>query len=135
MSDEKKENKGFLANNLQFAFEATQFNEVVAHEGIGLIFTNRVLHSREHSTINFIDLTVVPPGSEIGEHTHTNDNEEIYIIITGRGQMRVDGKVFDVSAGHTVVNRPGGTHYLKNTGDEDLSVVVVEVTMPSTSLC
>ena len=109
-----------------FTFEDTVFNKEIAHFGSDLILTKRVLQSSDLGA-NFVDLTIVPVGSDIGLHTHEMDNQEIYIIISGQGTMRVEDSEFPVGPGHVVVNRPGGTHALKNTGDMDLKLVVIEV--------
>ena len=47
-------------------------------------------------------------------------NEEIYIVMSGRGVMYLDGDQFEAEAGHVIVNRPGGAQALKNIGDVDL---------------
>jgi mannose-6-phosphate isomerase-like protein (cupin superfamily) len=41
--------------------------------------------------------------------------------------MYLDGEEFEVEPGHVIVNRPGGTHGLKNIGNSELKLVVVEV--------
>lgn len=69
----------------------------------------------------------MPPGTSIGLHTHTRDNEEFYIVISGSGQMQLEDELFEVSAGHVIVNQPGGTHALRNTGDTELRLVVIEI--------
>ncbi|KMO43567.1 hypothetical protein VQ03_07715 [Methylobacterium tarhaniae] len=89
------------------------------------ILTSRVVGAT--GSVNFIDLTVVPSGSDIGVHTHADDNEEIYVVVSGTATMMVDGRRIAVSAGDVVVNRPGGTHGLWNTGAEELRLVVIEV--------
>ena len=114
-------------NQQHFMFEGLHFDRVIAHGGSSFISTRRVLEARMGTSVNFIDLAIVPSSSDIGVHTHTEDNEEIYIIISGQGEMMVDGETLRVSPGHVVVNRPGGTHSLKNTGDTDLRLVVIEV--------
>jgi mannose-6-phosphate isomerase-like protein (cupin superfamily) len=110
-----------------FSFESLEFDEVVAHGGTTPIRFQRVTDRARGSSCNFIDFSIVPPGADIGLHTHTLDNEEIYVVISGRGLMRLDGREFEVGPGHVIVNRPGGTHALRNTGDIDLRLVVVEV--------
>ena len=112
---------------LHFVFENISFDRVVAHEGNGCILTRRVLDASGGCAANFIDLTVIPPGCDIGLHTHADDNEEIYVIVCGSGEMSVDGRQIEVGPGHVIVNRPGGTHGLRNNGVSDLRLVVVEV--------
>jgi mannose-6-phosphate isomerase-like protein (cupin superfamily) len=109
-----------------FSFERAAFVEVIAHEGTGRIQTTRVLDAEHHSAFRFIDLTQIPPGCSVGVHTHAED-EEVYIIISGRGRMTVDGETFEVGPGHVIRNVPGGTHGLINVGSELLTMVVLDV--------
>ncbi|MFL5321526.1 MAG: cupin domain-containing protein [Myxococcaceae bacterium] len=82
---------------------------------------------RSGAPLHFVDLTVLPPGADVGRHTHAKDNEELYVIISGRGRMQLDEREFEVGPGDVILNRPGGTHALTNTSNEELRIVVVEV--------
>jgi mannose-6-phosphate isomerase-like protein (cupin superfamily) len=113
-----------------FSFESGAFAQVSAHEGTGRIHTRRVLDLEDRSAFQFIDLTQIPPGSSIGLHTHADD-EEVYVIISGRGSMTLDGETFEVGPGHVIRNRPGGTHGLVNSGRELLTMVVLDVASDS----
>ena len=86
----------------------------------------RVLE-RQGGALRFIDMTVIEPGADIGLHAHELDNEELYIILSGKGWMTLDGRTFEVAPGHVVLNRPGGAHALKNIGEEALRILVIEV--------
>ena len=108
-----------------YSFSTAAFSRTKAHDGENCIDTFRA-EEQPSSAFNFIDLTRVPPGATIGEHTHGSDNEEVYIIIQGAGLAQIDGEEVQVSPGHVIVNRPGGTHGLRNTGNEDLCLVVIE---------
>jgi mannose-6-phosphate isomerase-like protein (cupin superfamily) len=77
--------------------------------------------------VSFIDVSLVPPGGEIGLHTHALDNEEIYIIMSGSARMNIDGKNITAVAGDIIINKPGGTHGLVNPGPETVQLVVLEV--------
>ena len=104
--------------------------QVVAHDGQGHIGFHRVWEDHQlNSACNFVDYAVVPPGSSIGIHTH-GSNEEIYLVLEGRGTMHRDGETFEVSPGSVILNRAGGTHGLSNTGDEPIRLFVVEVDQP-----
>lgn len=111
----------------KYSFSSAQLHETIAHGGKSPILTQRVFVGDVTSGIRFIDYSQLPPGSEIGKHTHETDNEELYVIVAGRGVMVVDGETFEVGCGDCVVNRPGGTHALENTGDTDLKMIVVEI--------
>jgi mannose-6-phosphate isomerase-like protein (cupin superfamily) len=62
------------------------------------------------------------PGSGIGYHLQKED--EIYYVLSGRGQMTIDDKTFDVGPGDAILTRPGSSHGLKQTGAEDLVIMI-----------
>jgi mannose-6-phosphate isomerase-like protein (cupin superfamily) len=62
------------------------------------------------------------PGSGIGYHEQKED--EIYYVLSGRGVMTIDGKSFEVEPGTAVLTRPGSSHGLKQTGTEDLVIMI-----------
>ena len=62
------------------------------------------------------------PGSGIGLHTQKED--EIYYVLSGRGQMTLDGKTVDVTPGTAVLTRTGSSHSLKQVGTEDLVIMI-----------
>ena len=62
------------------------------------------------------------PGSAIGYHLQKED--EIYYVLSGRGEMTIDGKPFEVKAGDAVLTRPGASHGLKQIGAEDLVIMI-----------
>ena len=111
----------------RFSFDSAGFHAEVAHDGHGTILTSRVFRGGGASHCRFVDLSTVPAGSEIGTHTHERDNHELYVIVSGRGLMELDGEVFEVGPGDVVLNGPGGTHGLKNISETELRLVVVEV--------
>src|ERR1044071_9287140 len=65
---------------------------------------------------------VLKPGSAIGYHLQTQD--EIYYIVSGEGIMKMNNETFAVHAGDAILTRPGSSHGLKQTGNEDLVVIV-----------
>jgi mannose-6-phosphate isomerase-like protein (cupin superfamily) len=62
------------------------------------------------------------PGSSIGYHEQRED--EIYYVLSGRGEMTIDGKSFEVRAGDAILTRPGSSHGLKQTGTDDLVIMI-----------
>jgi mannose-6-phosphate isomerase-like protein (cupin superfamily) len=62
------------------------------------------------------------PGSAIGYHQQKED--EIYYVLSGRGVMTIDGKSFEVTPGTAVLTRPGSSHGLKQSGSEDLVILI-----------
>jgi mannose-6-phosphate isomerase-like protein (cupin superfamily) len=114
---------------VNYRFDDSTFQRVHAHGGEREISFARVL-ARSKGSVRFIDLSVLGPGADIGRHTHEADNEELYVIVSGKGWMTLDEREFEVGPGDVVLNRPGGTHALKNIGLEDLRIVVIEVEAP-----
>jgi len=108
-------------------FELQQ-EPTVAHNGVGEILFRRIATSANiSSACNFIDFTTMPPGTTIGEHSHSDREEEYYLVLRGRGTMQQSGEEFEVGPGDLIRNPPGGTHSLQNTGNEDLQMFVFEV--------
>jgi mannose-6-phosphate isomerase-like protein (cupin superfamily) len=62
------------------------------------------------------------PGSGVGHHVQKED--EIYYVLSGTGTMTLDGKTVDIKPGTAVLTRPGSSHSLKQTGSEDLVVLI-----------
>ncbi len=62
------------------------------------------------------------PGSGVGLHEQKED--EIYYVLSGRGQMTLDGKTYDVTPGTAVLTRTGSSHSLKQVGADDLVVMI-----------
>ncbi len=116
-----------MSNKPVYDFSSVDYEYDYAHEGERKIYYSRVLRKQDGQPYHFVDLVRVPPDADIGIHTHALDNQEMYIFITGHGSMHVDGEEFAVGPGSVVINRPGGTHGLINTGSEEMQIVVVEV--------
>lgn len=76
-------------------------------EGFDIVFRKRALHA----------------GASIGEHR--NDKDEIYYVLSGRGELMLDGDYREVGAGDAILTRSGSTHGLRQRGDEDLVIFVV----------
>lgn len=62
------------------------------------------------------------PGSGIGCHPHGKD--EIYYVVSGRGEFTLDGVKHPVGPGSAMLTRDGSTHCLRQVGDEDLVIIV-----------
>lgn len=74
-----------------------------------------------------MSVTVMPPKAEVPFlHTH-NENEEIYIFLSGKGEFIVDDTKFEVSEGSVVRVAPAGKRKWSNTSDEPMKVLVLQV--------
>jgi mannose-6-phosphate isomerase-like protein (cupin superfamily) len=102
--------------------------DVVAHDGDGRIRFARIADAGALAgSCNFIDYAEVPAGASIGRHRHRPDEEELYLVLDGEGQMWRNGDTFDVRAGDLIRNPPGGEHGLVNTGPVPLRLFVIEL--------
>lgn len=102
-----------------------------AHGGEGrLQFCRPFGHQDFESPQHFVDYVELPPGVSIGTHAH-GDDEEIYFIVEGRGEMVQNGERFRVETGDLILNRAGWSHGLLNDGSEPLRVLVWEVGLRS----
>ena len=73
---------------------------------LGLVFRKRALQA----------------GSGIGLHEQKED--EIYYVLSGTGTMTLDGKTVNVTPGTAVLTRTGSSHSLRQTGREDLVILI-----------
>ncbi len=71
-----------------------------------LVFRKRALH----------------PGASIGYHLQKE--EEIYYIVSGSGEMKMNDKVFPVKPGDAILTFAGSHHGLIQTGAEDLVIII-----------
>lgn len=67
------------------------------------------------------------PGSEQPMHSHP-EAEQVYVVVSGTGLMRVDDEAQEVAPGMLVFIPRGAKHAIRNTGSEPL--VYVSATSP-----
>ncbi|MEA5504483.1 cupin domain-containing protein [Halotia wernerae UHCC 0503] len=60
----------------------------------------------------------IAPGTNTTEHGH--DEEETFIIVSGEGEMTVDGETKEVSKGDVIYLPPFSHHTLKNTSSTEV---------------
>lgn len=97
------------------------------HGGVGAIEFRRLLSSIDFvAPIDFVDFTVVAPGSAIGVHEHVN-NDEIYCIAKGMPMVWVEGEERRLHPGSISVVRSGQRHGLTNDTDGPVEIFVVQV--------
>jgi mannose-6-phosphate isomerase-like protein (cupin superfamily) len=95
--------------------------EALRREGEGLV--SRILwHAGD---LQGTELTVtwveVDPGS--GQRPHSHAPEQVYVIVRGRGRMKVGDEELAVVEGDLIHIPPGALHGIENTADEVLSYV------------
>jgi mannose-6-phosphate isomerase-like protein (cupin superfamily) len=109
-----------------FRFREKEFRAQVDHGGLGKVLAKRAARRADGLNCHFIDCVVMPPGASIGIHSHAFDNEEVYIILKGKGVMTIEGVEHEVDQGDIIVNKPGGTHGLRNPGPGEIELIVIE---------
>lgn len=66
---------------------------------------------------------VIYPGGKVPLHEH--ENEEVYTVLKGKGEMHIGDEVQEVEAISSVYIPPNQPHSLVNSGDEDLEMMFV----------
>ncbi len=92
----------------------------IAHGGA---LAEMVLDSRILKELGFFAIAILPPGNEI--EPHRDVMEEIYFILEGEGEMRVDDERRKVGSGSAIWVPTGSLHGLINTGEEHCVIIVV----------
>jgi mannose-6-phosphate isomerase-like protein (cupin superfamily) len=67
---------------------------------------------------------VLPPGAAVGRHFH-RATEEVYYVLRGAGEMTVGAETRAVGPGDAVFIPLGQAHTLRNTGAEDMALLLV----------
>ena len=66
------------------------------------------------------------PGTESGFlHTH-KIHEELYFVLSGKGEFQVDGKVFPIAEGSVVRVAPDGKRSIRNNSTEPMVMLCVQ---------
>jgi mannose-6-phosphate isomerase-like protein (cupin superfamily) len=87
-----------------------------------------ILDTRHLNTLMFLAHASVPPGETL--LGHVDPMEEIYIIQKGQGRMQVEDDLSDVGPGDAVHIPIGHYHELTNTGDVEMTLLVVAGLIP-----
>jgi quercetin dioxygenase-like cupin family protein len=86
--------------------ETTAYPFFAKVRGLRLVFRKRALH----------------PGSAIGYHQQKED--EIYYVLSGQGELTLDGTRHIIGPGTALLTRPGSSHGLRQVGREDLVILI-----------
>ena len=66
----------------------------------------------------------IEPGSSIGLHQHS-DEEEIFYIINGKGIVNDNGNISEFRKGDSILTGNGASHSIESIGDEPLEMLAV----------
>ncbi len=78
------------------------------------------------SDVAGVGMTIVPAGSSVGSHAH-DDEEEIHLIVDGKGFADVDGERRLCEKGDVIHVRPGADHAIMNHQPRDLVIFSLAV--------
>ena len=73
-----------------------------------------------------ISFSILPPGKQLPFFHKHNVNEEVYLVIRGKGEYQVDDNVFPIEEGSIIRVGTGASRCYKNTGTEQLVVICVQ---------
>lgn len=98
-----------------------------SHGSVGSLlgFDGKVFVKDElHQTSCEISFGTLAPGQAVPFFHSHKENEENYIILSGKGAFQVDGDVFDISEGSVVRVATGSDRNIKNTADSGSLVYI-----------
>ena len=113
------------------AVNVGKLNEVIDYKlpmGPDVVINGKVFVGQAvGATGSELSFQTLVPGQDSGFlHTHKT-HEELYFILKGEGQYQVDEEVFPVREGSVVRVSPNGKRALKNTGNENLTMLCIQV--------
>ena len=87
---------------------------------------NEVYLLKDNKTLNNLVLssTFLRANQNTTGHTHKGQ-EEVYMFVSGKGEMEIDGKRFNVREGDCILIEDGEFHKVYNTGHLGLYFVCV----------
>ena len=91
---------------------STGYNFFAKASGFTTAFRKRALH----------------PGAGIGYHQQKED--EIYYVLSGKGEYTLDGVKHVVGPGDALLTRTGSSHGIKVLGDKDLVLIITYQVKP-----
>ena len=75
-----------------------------------------------------MDRVIIPHNSTVGYHKHGN-NEEMYIVFEGQGEMCINCEKRKIEKGDMILNTPEGEHGLVNNSDASIELLVIQVSL------
>jgi (S)-ureidoglycine aminohydrolase len=102
-------------NGGSVAMRWDQVEKKTTDKGFSRIFYN---HPTSMTTKFDMHATTLKPG--VSSHApHTHAEEEIVLMLRGKGRMNIDGKFYDVAPGQLSYLSSGISHAIENSGDEE----------------
>ena len=86
--------------------QTTAYSFFARAPNLALVFRKRALH----------------PGAAIGYHRQ--DEDEIYYVVSGTGELTLNGERSIVGPGTAILTRTGTSHGLRQIGTQDLVIII-----------
>ncbi|MFN4216220.1 MAG: cupin domain-containing protein [Brevinematales bacterium] len=87
--------------------------------GEGVVSLTHLVPSERLFQARLVARIEIPVGASIGEHMHENE-VEYYVILSGEGEVKEQGKITKVHAGDVVITGPHESHAIRNSGEKPL---------------
>ena len=80
-----------------------------------------------HNTLNGINYSVAQFSLDIGKKTklHKIKSSEIYYILEGKGNLKINEKIFYLEKDDSVYVTPNSKQFIENTGSENLRFLCI----------
>jgi quercetin dioxygenase-like cupin family protein len=92
----------------------------------GVLWKTLLSGDRTPTNALTLGMATFAPGDVLPEHRH--EEVELYLVLEGRGEVTIDGRIREVGPGFAVFV-PGGTrHGIRNTGTTELRLAYVFAT-------
>jgi mannose-6-phosphate isomerase-like protein (cupin superfamily) len=114
-------------------FTAVNFGKLslVLENANGKIF----LKEQTKATGTEVSVSVLPPKTDLPIFHSHKQNEETYLILSGKGKFQVDDEYFDISEGSVIRVAPAGLRGMTNSSDEQMIYVVIQSKENSLEQC
>lgn len=97
------------------------------HSLVGIDIPGKVFISEKLNTTSVeISFQVLPPHKEVPFNHRHNENEEVYIVLKGKGEFVIDNEGREIKEGSIVRIGPNPERRWRNTSDEELLMMVVQ---------
>lgn len=73
-----------------------------------------------------ISFGLIPPHTSIPFYHKHQQNEEVYLFLSGQGQFQVDGQLMEIGEGTAVRISPHGVRTARNTSDEPMLYILIQ---------
>jgi mannose-6-phosphate isomerase-like protein (cupin superfamily) len=118
MKNFQSKNYGALQNLNQYVF---------AREGTPINIEGKLFLGAELGLSSMeVSLNKDAAGNGMPFYHRHNRNEELYIFISGQGEMSIDDEIIPVQEGSVVSVQPEAKRAWWNTGDSDLTYIVIQ---------